>query len=417
MRPMVGEEGRVRIWVVLVVVVVGLGAITTRDLWWPASEMSQSEHTQSGLENVDLETYEGTTRFALARADQQDSLAAIWEEELVPRGIRFRNPSFRKYDAENPPYDPCTKDQKDWTYKDRAYYCSQTQTIYWDDEYLKDLFEKYGYVQTMLLFAHEWGHHVSFLRGDRTTFSIQEELQADCFSGMYFRRAFRAMDLDLSSNKVRSAAAEWFHRGDRADTSSPWFKAGLHGRSWQRASVFSLGFSLDNLHLCERLQGFGRRDTGRVGPILVPVVDGSDIETVDRGYIRITSDQGKAEVRYLETKPDTSLSRAYQRYREAVTEGGGGLSDVQLQPLTEGASSNPSSWLSWYQFRYERSQVRNGGSETFHGVALLGVLENGGMVAFDTRTAGPAVGVDDASWQRMAVYVTQLYNGTAWEFG
>ena len=135
------------------------------------------------------------------------------------------------------------------------------------------------------------------------------------------RKAFRELDLDLSSREVRSAASEWFDRGDNSDEPSPWFTAGLHGRGWQRTSVFSVGFFSRSLRLCERLQTFGGRDTGRVGPYPVAVQRGSDIETFDRAHIRVTSDRGEAEVRYLETKPRTSIIEAHQLYGQLATKG------------------------------------------------------------------------------------------------
>jgi predicted metalloprotease len=418
MHPMVGEQGRVRLWVILVVAVLGLAAIATRDLWGPEGETTPSGPEQPGLGEPDLTTYQGVKQFVRAGADRRGTLAAIWEDTLVPAGTPFNEPRFKGYNATKPPSDPCTKRTKDWVYKENAYYCSKNQTIYWDNKYWGDLYKKYGHVQTVLLFAHEWGHHISSLRGDRTVFSVQEELQADCFAGMYFRRAFHTLDLDLSSKKVRSAASEWFDRGDNPDESSPWFEAGLHGRAWQRTSVFSLGFSFNSLRLCERLQTFGSRDIRRVGPYPVAVVHGSDIETVDRGHIRVTSDRGEADVRYLEIEPGTSFTEARELYSRTVMKGDNSVSDVQLRPLSDSASSNwTDEWSVLFKQRYEGSQVLNGKPETFHGVVLLAVLKKGGMVVFDTRAAGPASGADEGAWQRLDNHLTELYFGTAWEFG
>jgi predicted metalloprotease len=414
----IGEQGRVRLWVVLVVVILGLAAIALRDLWWPETETPEPPREQPALREPDLTTYRGAKQFVMAGPDRRGSLAAVWEDTLVRANTPFRKPGFKKYEVGNPPNDPCTKDDIDFEYEQNAYYCSLNQTIYWDDKYWGDLNKKYGRLQPLLMFAHEWGHHVSFLRGDRTVFSVQEELQADCFAGVYFRKAFRELDLDLSSREVRSAASEWFDRGDNSNEPSPWFTAGLHGRGWQRTSVFSLGFFSKSLRLCEHLQTFGSRDTGRVGPYPVAVKRGSDIETFDRAHIRVTSDRGEAEVRYLETKPHTSIIEAHQLYSQMATKGDSNISDIQLQPLPDGARSESyeSLTLTWSQQRYEGSQLVNGKPEIFHGTVLLVVRSNGGMVAFDTRAAGPASAADKGAWQRMAAYLTELYYGTAWEF-
>jgi predicted metalloprotease len=394
--------------VLVVLVVLPLG-IATRDL------LSKPEALR--LPKPDLRSYAGVEEFARAGPERPGSLAAVWKDVLG--ADRFRKPEFKDYEAANPPVDPCTKNQKGWEYSKNAYYCSKTHTIYWDEADLKGYHEQYGHVRTLLLFAHEYGHHVSYLRGKQTVFSVQEELQADCFAGIYFRRAFGLQAFDpfdpnLSSEKLKEGVAEWFDRGDEPKRLDAWFEPRLHGSSKRRTIAFRLGFGLNSLRLCELIhQNFGRRQIGTVGGYQVAVIKGTNIEELStRSHIRLTRVGNQAEVRYLATTGRVSVDDAYERFRLAVANDRG-VSDLVLSFLEH--PRHGQDWPAYSQRRYQRVHVEDGERLVSHGVVRL-VVQKGDVVAFDTRAAGSASAVDTESWRRMEDYLQELYDGTSWWF-
>jgi predicted metalloprotease len=403
------KRGRVWLWVLVLVVLVVLPlGIATRDLW--------REPEALRLQKPDLRSYAGVEQFAKAGPEQPGSPAAVWKEVLGP--AHFMKPEFQNYEASSPPSDPCPK-PKGFRYSKNAYYCSASRTIYWDEADLKRYHEAYGHVRTLLLFAHEYGHHVSYLRGRQTVFSVQEELQADCFAGIYFRRAFgrrafHPLDPNLSSEKLKEGVAEWFDRTDEPKRLNAWFEPGLHGSSKRRTIAFRLGFGLNSLRLCELIhQNFGLRQIGTVGLYQVAVVKGTDIEeVVTRSHIRVTRDRSQAEVRYLATTGRVSVEDAYERFRLAVANDRG-VSDLTLSFLED--PRHVQDRPAYSQRRYQRVHVEDGERLVSHGVVRL-VVRKGDVMAFDTRAAGSAPAVDAESWRPMEDYLQELYEGTSWWF-
>jgi predicted metalloprotease len=63
--------------------------------------------------------------------------------------------------------------------------------------------------------AHEMGHHVQNLVGSRLTYSVQKELEADCFAGVYM--AYAHWDGWLDNGDVNEAYEMFGAIGDELD--------------------------------------------------------------------------------------------------------------------------------------------------------------------------------------------------------
>jgi predicted metalloprotease len=96
----------------------------------------------------------------------------------------------------------------------------------------------------VVVVAHEWGHHaqnmlgISLLKQLGVYFTIQSELQADCFAGGFFQYANGHGWLD--SGDMEEAALQTLSAGDPRGT--PWFDPSAHGSGPERLAAFSGGF-------------------------------------------------------------------------------------------------------------------------------------------------------------------------------
>ena len=122
---------------------------------------------------------------------------------------------------------------------ENAFYCPASHGIYYDINFLQEQLNTDGDFAPVVILAHEWGHLVQGNLGllDGEQFTIQTELQADCFAGAWSAYAgelelLEEGDLDEGANAL-------FKAGDDIDT--PWFDPGAHGQPDQRVDAFTQG--------------------------------------------------------------------------------------------------------------------------------------------------------------------------------
>jgi uncharacterized protein len=120
-----------------------------------------------------------------------------------------------------------------------AFYCPGSHGIYYDINFLQEQLETDGDFAPVVILAHEWGHlvqaNLGLLNGE--VFTIQTELQADCFAGAW---SAYAGELDLlEEGDLDEGATALFKAGDDLDT--PWFDPGAHGQPDQRVDAFLQG--------------------------------------------------------------------------------------------------------------------------------------------------------------------------------
>ena len=123
-----------------------------------------------------------------------------------------------------------------------AFYCQLTHGIYYDTNLLATQFDRVGDFASAIVIAHEWGHAIQGLRDifRRSRYTIETELQADCFAGAYTRDAnTRGL---LEPGDIEEAAELLFKIGDPAST--PWYARGAHGSSQQRVGAFQNGLKI-----------------------------------------------------------------------------------------------------------------------------------------------------------------------------
>lgn len=154
------------------------------------------------------------------------------------------------------------------------FYCPADQRVYIDlafyDE-LRSRFEAPGDFAQAYVIAHEVGHHVQQLMGnlarqnaarseaEANRLSIQVELQADCFAGIWANRTaefgyIEPGDLDEALNAAAQIGDDAIQRREQGYVVPETFN---HGTSVQRATWFGRGFDAGNVAACDTFNAPG----------------------------------------------------------------------------------------------------------------------------------------------------------------
>ncbi|MCC7363228.1 MAG: neutral zinc metallopeptidase [Dehalococcoidia bacterium] len=122
---------------------------------------------------------------------------------------------------------------------ENAFYCPLDHSIYMHLPFMESLLENRGDFAVAFVVAHEWGHLVQGNLGildDPDLYSIEIELQADCFAGVW---TLDAADRILEEGDKDEAILTLFQVGDPDGTE--FFDPQAHGTPGQRIDAFNLG--------------------------------------------------------------------------------------------------------------------------------------------------------------------------------
>jgi uncharacterized protein len=151
------------------------------------------------------------------------------------------------------------------------FYCPADRNVYIDLSFYEDLQGRFGapgdFAQAYVI-AHEVGHHVQTLLGisERTRqaaaasqaqaneLSVRQELQADCFAGIWAHHADRSRQLLEAGDIEEGLGAASAIGDDRLQMQSRGYVAPesfTHGTSEQRVRWFRRGFDAGALQACD----------------------------------------------------------------------------------------------------------------------------------------------------------------------
>ena len=150
------------------------------------------------------------------------------------------------------------------------FYCGGDQQVYIDLRFYRMLDERFGapgdFAQAYVI-AHEIGHHVQHLQGvfgplrerasgdEERQLSIRQELQADCYAGVWAYHSQRKQLLeegDLEEG-LRAAAAIGDDTLQRRASGHVEPESWTHGSSAQRVKWFRRGFERGQVAACDTL--------------------------------------------------------------------------------------------------------------------------------------------------------------------
>ena len=96
--------------------------------------------------------------------------------------------------------------------------------------------------------GHEYAHGIQVRLGIQYSYTIQQELQADCMAGAYIGDSVKAGTLRLDRGDIDELRQGLLAVGD--DPSQPWFAPDAHGTARQRTDAFFDGYE-GSLAPCE----------------------------------------------------------------------------------------------------------------------------------------------------------------------
>jgi len=159
------------------------------------------------------------------------------------------------------------------------FYCPADQKVYIDLSFYQDLKNRHGapgdFAQAYVI-AHEIGHHVQTLLGisekvqsvrlrvsqaEGNQLSVMQELQADCFAGIWAHHADRARqileegDTEEALNAASAIGDDRLQRRARGYVTPDSF---THGSSKQRVGWFKQGFDSGDIRDCNTFQADNR---------------------------------------------------------------------------------------------------------------------------------------------------------------
>ncbi|SCG50707.1 neutral zinc metallopeptidase [Micromonospora halophytica] len=132
--------------------------------------------------------------------------------------------------------------------RNNAVYCSQGDFIAYDVNWSVAAFRQVGDAFVFYLLGHEYAHGVQVRLGIRYSFTIQQELQADCMAGAYLGDSVRDGTLTLDKGDLDEFRDGLLAVGD--DPDQPWFAEGSHGTAEQRTDSFFRGYR-NSLDACD----------------------------------------------------------------------------------------------------------------------------------------------------------------------
>jgi hypothetical protein len=149
------------------------------------------------------------------------------------------------------------------------FYCPNDRRVYIDLDFYRELARRFGapgdFAQAYVI-AHEVGHHVQTLTGERDSgrslvrgrepqnaASIQTELQADCYAGVWAhstaqRDLLQAGDIEEGLRAAAAVGDDTLQRETEGRVSP---ETWTHGSSEQRVRSFKQGYESGSMDACE----------------------------------------------------------------------------------------------------------------------------------------------------------------------
>jgi uncharacterized protein len=221
------------------------GSITADDV------LSQMQSTQIQTSSLDSSAFEGADSYEVFTSTVLGSANDMWSSLFSkndvsydsPRLVLFRGSTESACGGADSRFGP--------------HYCPRDETIYLDETFFDELQKLGGQgdVAQAYVIAHEVGHHAQQelqLLSDKADGSVEVELQADCFAGLW---AYSIRDKGVfEPNEIKEALDAASAVGDDRIqatyegrvTPETW----THGSSAQRAEAFNRGFESGSIDSC-----------------------------------------------------------------------------------------------------------------------------------------------------------------------
>ena len=223
------------------------------------SPFDQSSPVQPGGTGVDPTDPQGQFVDAVT-----DDVQTTWDDIFQRSGKTYQDTSVVLYEGAT--NTGCGQANSDVG----PFYCPADGLVYLDTGFFHELEQRFGapgdFAEAYVI-AHEIGHHVQDLLGidaqvqqevqadpsRSSDLSIRQELQADCFAGVWGRAAQGAGVLEAGDLEegLKAAAAVGDDRIQKAATGRIDPETWTHGSSEQRVQWFRTGFQVGSPDACD----------------------------------------------------------------------------------------------------------------------------------------------------------------------
>jgi predicted metalloprotease len=226
------------------------------------------------------QTGSGDTGFSRVPSPAQDELAAFvsvvladtedtWHALFQAEGRRYREPKLVLFT--HAVRSACGHAQAAMG----PFYCPADNKVYIDLSFYHDLRERHGapgdFAQAYVV-AHEIGHHVQTLMGiaeqvhaararmsqvEGNKLSVKQELQADCFAGLWAHHANRTRQILEQGDVEEALTAATAIGDDRLQQQSRGYitpESFTHGSSQQRVRWFRTGLTNGSISACNTFE-------------------------------------------------------------------------------------------------------------------------------------------------------------------
>ena len=225
-------------------------------------EILSSGSPQIGTQAIPSNQEEAREFTAVVLADTEDTWRALFHEQLSKQ---YEEPSLVLFSGAV---------QSACGFAQAAmgpFYCPPDQKVYIDLDFFDDLKElgASGDFARAYVIAHEIGHHIQTLLGisdrvmaqrdrlseaQRNALSVRQELQADCFAGVWANNANRVRNILESGDIEEGLNAAAAIGDDRLQRESQGYiipESFTHGSSEQRVSWFKRGLESGRISDCD----------------------------------------------------------------------------------------------------------------------------------------------------------------------
>lgn len=210
---------------------------------------------------------EVTGDFEPAGSELDSMWRAIFEHSHVDGQSAYTPPAgVAPYLPDEPPPIKCVRR----TWKGNAFYCPSDSWIVYDETFLRGFDSAAGPFAPSAILSHEWGHHIQSLIGT-AEYDLQDELQADCFAGMYLAYRERPSGGGLVNTEyaeTQAALQAMFNLANENYSDATWFQAREHGSPIQRMLAYGTGLMpLDHgMPWCYGYRDYTKDDVSAIGP-------------------------------------------------------------------------------------------------------------------------------------------------------
>ena len=227
----------------------------------PVDIINSSPPPESAATSGSLENDPQAQFISVVLKDTED----IWGEIFSQRGSAYQQPALVLFTQSTP--SACGLGQSAMG----PVYCPRDQKVYLDLSFFHELDSRFGapgdFAQAYVV-AHEVGHHIQTITGlservqaararagerEGNQLSVRQELQADCYAGVWGHYAARKGFLDPGDAEegLRAAAAIGDDRLQRQTQGQVVPESFTHGSSEQRMSWLRRGLDQGRIEACD----------------------------------------------------------------------------------------------------------------------------------------------------------------------